>query len=220
MNEQMVKLKSDDGFVFDAFQVSPDNPHGGLVVLQEIFGVGEQLQSVARWFAGQGFDTVVPAMFDRVSAGTVIPFDQADRGREIMLKLDIEQALRDVAAAIRQVDGGKGVSVLGYCWGGGIAIRAAGMFDLAGAVAYYGTSLSKHMVNGARCPTLFHFGDSDSHSPPEVIEEVKRRIPAAEIHLYHAGHAFANDARSTYVADAARLANERTLAFLKRVHGD
>ena len=218
MKEQIIKLDAEDGFNFDAFQVTPENPKGGLVVLQEIFGVTEQLKSAARYFATQGFDTVVPAMFDRVSPNTVIPFDEALRGRETMQKLDIDQVMLDVAAAIRHLSGHQGVSVLGYCWGGGIAIRAAGMFDLTGAVAYYGTSLQKHMIQGARCPTLFHFGDSDSHSPPEVIEEVKQAIPDAEVYMYQAGHAFANDARDTYVAEAARKALERTIIFLNRCH--
>jgi len=125
----------------------------------------------------------------------------------------------DVAAAVKAVDGGKGVSVLGFCWGGGMAIRAAGMLDLAGAVAYYGTSLDKHLGNGARCPTLFHFGESDPLAPPASVGLVQQAIPDAEIYSYSAGHAFANDARNTYVPEAAALAWERTLAFLAKVHG-
>jgi carboxymethylenebutenolidase len=65
---------------------------------------------------------------------------------------------------------------------------------------------------------LFHFGATDTHSPPEVLEAVKRAIPSAETHVYQAGHAFANDARTTHVKDAAETANARTLAFLRKAH--
>jgi carboxymethylenebutenolidase len=65
---------------------------------------------------------------------------------------------------------------------------------------------------------LFHFGATDTHSPPEVIEAVKRAIPAAEAYVYQAGHAFANDARATYVRDAAETAHARTLGFLRKAH--
>lgn len=219
MTEQMIRLTATDGFTLDAYRVTPGNSKGGLVVLQEIFGVGEQLKSVARRFAERGFDVIVPALFDRVGPNTVIPFEDTNRGRETMLKLDVDEVMLDVAAAARQVDSGKGVTVLGFCWGGGVAIRAAGQLELAGAVSYYGTSLDKHIVNAAKCPTLFHFGETDHLAPPEIIEAVKQAIPDAEIHIYAAGHAFANEERSTYVHDAAAQAWEKTVAFLNKVHG-
>jgi carboxymethylenebutenolidase len=65
---------------------------------------------------------------------------------------------------------------------------------------------------------LFHFGATDTHSPPEVIEAVRKAIPSAETHIYQAGHAFANDQRTTYVKDAAEAAHARTLEFLRKVH--
>lgn len=216
---QTIGLTAKDGFHLKAFLCTPPLPRGGLVILQEIFGVAEQLKGVARYFAEQGYETIVPALYDRVSPDTVIPFDEIERGRETMQKLNLEQTLLDVEAAIARVDHGRGVSVLGYCWGGGIAMRAAGQCRLTGAIAYYGTALQKHLVNGARCPTLFHFGETDSHTPVEVIDAVCQALPDAEIHLYAAGHAFANDARPSYVEAAARLANQRSLAFLGRLHG-
>jgi carboxymethylenebutenolidase len=218
MNERMLTLTAADGFTLDAFRATPANPRGGLVVLQEIFGLGEQMKSVVRAFAAQGYDAIAPALFDRVSPRTVVPYEEAERGRAIMLKLEVEQVMLDVAAAVEQVDGGRGVTVLGYCWGGGMALRAAGQMRLAGAVAYYGTGLDKHTLKGAPCPVLLHFGATDTLATPEMAALVKQRIPQAEVYSYAAGHAFANAARSTYVAAAADLAWERTLAFLRRVH--
>lgn len=224
MTEQMTRLTAADGFILDAFCVTGEplatgQSRGGLVVLQEIFGVGDQLKSVARRFAAEGYDVVVPALFDRVSPATVIPFDEAERGRETAFKLNVDEVMLDVEAAVRQVDGGQGVTVLGFCWGGGMAIRAAGQLQLAGAIAYYGTGLDKHSLKGANCPVLLHFGETDPLAPPEIVELVKQHIPQAEIYSYAAGHAFANDARASYVPEAAGQAWERSLAFLRRVHG-
>lgn len=217
--EAMVRLTAADGFALDAFKAGAAGaPAGGLVILQEIFGLTDQLRSVARFFARSGFDATVPSLMDRASPGTVVPFDQPDRARELMLGIPWEKTVQDIAAAVRAVDAGRGVSVLGFCLGGGLALRAAGELTLAGAVSYYGTRLGSFLGKPPRCPMLFHFGATDTHSPPEVIEAVKKAIPSAETHIYQAGHAFANDARTTYVKDAAETAHARTLEFLRRVH--
>jgi carboxymethylenebutenolidase len=214
----MLRLTAADGFAFDAFKAAAGaNRVGGLVILQEIFGLTEQLKSVARFFAGHGFDAIVPSLIDRAAPGTVVPFDQPDRARELMLAIPSDAMLRDTAAAVREVDGSGGVVALGFCLGGGLALRAAFEFPLVGAVSYYGTRLGSYLDKPPRCPVLFHFGATDTHSPPEVIEAVRKAIPSAETHIYPVGHAFANDARTTYVKDAAELAHARTLAFLRRV---
>jgi carboxymethylenebutenolidase len=110
------------------------------------------------------------------------------------------------------------VSVLGFCWGGGVIVRAAAEIDLRGAIAFYGTRLPTYLDCKPKCPLLFHFGATDPNSTPEIIAKVRQALPAAETHLYEAGHAFANDVRPTYVAAAADAARARTLGFLARVH--
>jgi carboxymethylenebutenolidase len=217
--EAMVRLTAADGCSLDAFEAAAGGDRaGGVVILQEIFGLTEQLKSVARWFARNGFDAIVPSLVDRASPGTVVPFDQPDRGRELMSGIPWAKTALDIAAAVARADRGRGVSVVGFCLGGGLALRAACELTLAGAVSYYGTRLGSYLEQPPRCPILFHFGATDTHSPPEVIEAVKRAIPSAETHLYQAGHAFANDARKTYVKDAAETAHARTLAFLRKAH--
>jgi carboxymethylenebutenolidase len=217
--EAMVRLAAADGFALDAFKAAAQGSRvGGLVILQEIFGLTDQLRSVARLFARNGFDAIVPSLMDRAAPGTVVPFDQPDRARELMLGIPWEKTLADIAAAVRAVEGRGGVSVLGFCLGGGLALRAACELPLAGAVSYYGTRLGSFLDKSPRCPMLFHFGATDTHSPPDVIAAVKKAIPAAETYVYQAGHAFANDARATYVKDAAETAHARTLEFLRKAH--
>ncbi len=221
MSEQMIKVTAEDGHVFDAFRATPDGESkGGLVVLQEIFGMTEQLKNVTRSWAADGYDTILPAMYDRIKPETVIPFDDMEGARAIAQQFDAESVLKDIKAAVAAVDGPEGVSIVGFCWGGGAVARMAGILDLKGAVAYYGTQLADNAAGGAKCATLFHFGESDQHSPPEIIEGVQVNIPDAEYHVYDAGHAFANDARPDFYVEAAAVeARAHTLEFLNRVHG-
>ena len=219
--EKMTVLKASDGFELDAFLAEADGEkRGGIVILQEIFGVTDQLKSVARMLAEKGYDTIVPALFDRVSPKTVVPFENATDGRDIMNQVDNDKALLDIEAARQAVDSGNGVSVLGFCWGGGLVWLAASELDLKGGVSFYGTRLPTYMDHTPDCPLLFHFGETDTaNTPPEVIEQVKAEVPSAETYVYAAGHAFANDARTTYVEEAAVPAWERSIDFLNRVHG-
>jgi carboxymethylenebutenolidase len=219
MSETSVALTAADGFRFQGFRAAPlGQSRGGLVVLQEIFGLTDQMKSVVRAYAADGYDAIFPCLFDRVSPGLVIPFSEPDRGRDLAYGLDLDKVMLDIAAASDCVRGPHGVSVLGFCWGGGVIVRAASELDLRGAIAFYGTRLKNYLHFRPTCPLLFHFGATDPNSTPEIIEEVRKTFPQAETYIYEAGHAFANDVRPTYVAVAAASARERTLAFLAKNH--
>lgn len=216
--EGMETLTAADGHVLEGFVARPAGPaKGGIVILQEIFGVTDQLKGVARGYAAYGYAAVVPALFDRAAPGTVVPFDTPEPGREMALGLAPDKVALDVAAAMAAVDTGVGVALVGFCWGGGQAFRLACRLNPACAVGYYATAMAKHLEScpdGPNGPVMFHFGDADDHTPPDVIAAIRAQVPGAVIHTYGAGHAFANDHRQTHVPDAARLARERTLAFL------
>ncbi len=217
----MNRLTAADGHELDCWiQPAEADRRGGIVILQEIFGVTEQLKGVARRYAALGYEVAIPALFDRKERGAVIPFDQGPRGRDMMLAADLSETMADTDAAVQALaaHGGK-VAVIGFCWGGGLALRAAQKLDIAGAVAFYGTRLPQYLDSPLRAPFLGHFGRQDDHVPAEMLAEAKAYLPGMEIHMYEAGHAFANDARPSYVADAAELAHARTEAFLARVMG-
>ena len=219
ITEGTTTLTAADGFTLEAFRATPaGTPRGGLVILQEIFGITDQLKGVVRAYARDGYDAIIPALYDRVAPGTVVPFADANRGRDLAYGLPLDKVMLDVAAAAQRVRGPHGVSVLGFCWGGGVIVRAAAEIDLRGAIAFYGTRLPTYLDCKPKCPLLFHFGATDPNSTPEIIAKVRQALPAAETHLYEAGHAFANDVRPTYVAAAADAARARTLGFLARVH--
>lgn len=211
-------LTASDGHTLDCWMEPAVTPRrGGLVVLQEIFGVTDQLKAVANRYAQQGYDVAIPALFDRQRRGAVIPFDQAPLGRDLMLATPIESAMLDTAAAVAALAerGGK-VAVMGFCWGGGLAVRAAQVLDIACAISFYGTRLQGYLDRPLRAPVLGHFGLTDDHTPAEVLAAAREALPGFEMHLYPAGHAFANEVRPSYVAEAAALAHQRTAGFLAR----
>jgi carboxymethylenebutenolidase len=217
--ETTIKLTAADGFSFEAFRVSPkQGGKGGLVILQEIFGITDQLKGVVRSYAHDGYDTIIPALYDRVAPGTVVPFGEPDRGRDMAYGLPLDKAMLDIAATVACVQGPHGVSILGFCWGGGVIVRAAAELNLRGAIAFYGTRLPTYLALKPKCPLLFHFGKTDPNSTPEIIEQVRKAFPSAETHIYEAGHAFANEVRPAYVEAAAKLARSRTLEFLSKQH--
>lgn len=220
---EMIQLTASDGHRLDCWmQPAADEARGGLVILQEIFGVTDQLKGVARRYAALGYDVAIPALFDRPGGpGQVFPFDQGQKGREMMLATKLDETLLDIGAAVQalKAKGGK-VAVMGFCWGGGLALRAAQALDIDGAVIFYGTRLTDYLDRPLKAPVQGHFGKTDGHVPPEMLEAAKAYLPEMEVHLYEAGHAFANEARAdSHVADAAALAHERAASFLKTTIG-
>jgi carboxymethylenebutenolidase len=217
--EETISLKAADGFNLEAFRAKPATAaKGGLVILQEIFGLTEQMKSVVRGYARDGYDSIFPCVYDRVAPGTVVPFSEPDRGRDLAYGLPLDKVMLDVGAAVAKVQSNRGVSVLGFCWGGGVIVRAAAELDLRGAIAFYGTRLPTYLDLKPKCPLLFHFGKTDPNSTPEIIEQVRKAFPSAETYIYEAGHAFANDVRPAYNETAAKTARTRTLAFLESHH--
>lgn len=212
----MTELTAADGHRLDCWiEPAKDTRKGGVVILQEIFGVTDQLKGVARHYADLGYEVAIPALFDRHEKGAVIPFDQGPRGRDMMLAADLDQTMMDIDGAVRTLKarGGK-VGVIGFCWGGGLALRAAQVLDVDCAVSLYGTRLTQYLDRPLKAPLMAHFGTLDDHVPPEMRAAAQAALPEMEVHLYEAGHAFANDARPSYVREAATLAHARTADFL------
>ncbi|GAB4272850.1 MAG: dienelactone hydrolase family protein [Pararhodobacter sp.] len=211
------RVTAADGHAFSCWmEPAVGEAKGGLVILQEIFGVTDQLKGVATRYAAQGLTVAIPALFDRQRRDAVIPFDQASEGRALMLSADPEGVMADIAACVAalQAESGK-VAVMGFCWGGGLAVRAAQVLDIACAVSFYGTRLEGALGTPLRAPVQGHFGTSDDHTPPDVVTRCQREWPGFEVYWYEAGHAFANEQRpAVYNAAAAGLAHERAAAFI------
>lgn len=218
---ETINLTAEDGHTLSAYRVRPSGtPRGGLVVIQEIFGVNAHIRSVADGFAADGYVSVAPALFDRVERGYETGYDQADieRGRATRGKLAVEDAVKDVRAAAKALAAeGLRVGVVGYCFGGTMAWLAATRIDgLAASVSYYGGGVADAAGEQPRCPVMFHFGETDASIPKEHWDRVRAAHPSLPLHVYPAGHGFSCDARGSYHEPSARQARERTIEFLRK----
>ena len=211
-------LTANDGHTFQCWiEPAIGDLKGNLIILQEIFGVTDQLIGVAKRYAQQGFKVAIPALFDRLQANTVVPFDQPRIGLSIAGQAQLEHTLVDIdACRLHLAKNGANMAVLGFCWGGGLTLKCAQSLPISAAVIFYGTQLPNYLTDPVLVPVQAHFGRLDNHTPKAMVESVAQRYPEIDIHWYEAGHAFVNDARQTYVADAAALAHARCGEFLAK----
>lgn len=220
----VVTLEAGDDFVFSAYRVEPrGEPRGGVVILQEIFGVNPHIRKIADTYARAGYLAIAPALYDRVAPGTELGYTQADvaRGMELRGQCNVTETLADIQAAIDDVSRAGKVATIGYCWGGQLSWRAAHSAEgLSAAVMYYGGGVDSLGDLGPRCPVLGHFGEKDAHIPVDRVLALQTRYAhLVSIRVYPADHGFNCDARASYDETAAQLALQRTLAFLDRRMG-
>ncbi|MBE7524708.1 MAG: dienelactone hydrolase family protein [Burkholderiales bacterium] len=218
-----VELAAADGARIAAWRSEPSaKPRGGLVVVQEIFGVNRHIRAVCDGFAADGYLAIAPALFDRIRPGVELGYtgDDVAQGRDFKARSPIESALADVAAA-RDVAAAAGkVGIVGYCWGGYVAwMSAARLTGFACAIPYYGGGMLEAVGEKPRCPVLAHFGEQDPHIPVEGVRKFAAAHPAAKVEIYAANHGFNCDHRGSHHPQAAALARERTLAFLREYVG-
>jgi carboxymethylenebutenolidase len=216
----MIELTAADGFTLAAYRAEPAaKPRGGLVVVQEIFGVNPHIRNVCDGYAADGYRVIAPALFDRYEKGVSIGYTAEDiaRGRELKAKAQTDAALLDVVAARDALAGGGKVGIVGYCWGGFVAwVSACRLDGFACAIPYYGGGVLEVGGETPRCPVLAHFGERDGMIPAEGVRKFAVAQPGVQVHIYAADHGFNCDQRGSFDAAAARLARERTLQFLRQ----
>jgi carboxymethylenebutenolidase len=214
MGETIALTSPLDGFSFEAYHAKPsDARRGGLLLIQEIFGVTDHIRELADGFAADGYEVIAPSFYDRLQRGFAADYSQESiqKGVQYSQATPWDQVAADAQAAIDQLQ--PPVFVTGFCWGGAatwlVACRCTGV---AAAAGYYGRRISELVEETPRCPTILHFGKKDASIPMERVDEIRERHPDLPIYLYDAGHGFVSDRRADYDADSARLARLRTLA--------
>lgn len=218
---QWIELTANDGHKLQAYVARPAAPRTAVVIVQEIFGVNHHIRSVVEDYAREGFLAVAPALFDRVSRGLELAYDAASiaEGARMAHSLGIDPPLQDVAAALDYAGlkvGAAHVGVVGYCWGGTLAWLAATRLAPGAAVGYYGGNIAEYAAEKPKSPVLLHFGLRDQHIPPSAIAKIRQHHPGLHIETYDAPHGFNCAERAEYTPDAAKLARERTLDFLRK----
>jgi carboxymethylenebutenolidase len=221
----MINIRSFDGGEFDGYLALPASGYGpSIVVLQEIFGVNDQMRSVADWYAAHGFVALCPDLFWRMERGVELTEKDRNKAFELYRKLDEAKAVEDSAAALeflRKHSACSGrVGAVGFCLGGKLAYLLSVRFKPDCAVGYYGVGIEKSLdeAKNLSAPLLLHVAGSDQFCPPEAQAQIHSTLgsnPLATIYDYaDAGHAFARPSGEHYDATAAELANLRSLEFL------
>jgi len=216
-----MKITAKDGHTFSAYCARPEGPaRGGLIVIQEFFGVNGHIRRVCDQYAADGYLAISPAIFDRVERDVELGYDEAgmNKGRELRAKLDLSECMIDVQAAIDEAATVGKVAALGYCWGGSLAyIAAARLNGLSCAIGYYGAQIAAHANETPRVPVMLHYAEKDEYLPQSDIEKVRAAHPSIVIYQYPGTeHGFNCDDRRFYEPKSAALARERTLDFLGR----
>ena len=225
---------------------SADAPVPGIVVFQEIFGVGSYIQSRCADLAALGYAVLAPQFFARLRDGgdnngevpvvEEVTVDSLQEAMGLASRLDWAQATRDGLAArddlatIVGVDEER-VGLLGFCFGGGLAFDVAASaamaeVPVAALVSFYGSALPSllPLAEHVQCPSLHHFGDADAYIPLESVEAIRDAVtaggtrPQVRFEVYEgAGHAFDNPAPMFHQAQASAAAWAQTVSFLAKV---
>lgn len=219
-NGTMDRMTMADGAEIGVYHVQPEGERrGGLVLVQEIFGITDHIRDVADDYAAEGYEVLAPALFDREHPRFEADYTGADLDRAIELSRTlhpIELSLSDVQTCVDALRDKGPVFVVGYCYGGSIAwLAAARLQGIAAASSYYGR-LVPDSGEAPKVPTIAHFGRFDHGIPVEGVERLLAGRPAnAAIYFYDAGHGFNSDRRKDYHEPSADLARQRTLELFR-----
>jgi carboxymethylenebutenolidase len=228
---KMVVFKRPDGQSLDGYLAEPsDARHApGLVVLQEWWGLNDQIKGVADKLAAAGYRASVPDLY----RGKVAL--QANEAEHLMKGLNFgEAASQDVRGAVQYLksSGSSKVGVTGFCMGGALTLLSAvNVPELNAAVVWYGVPPLEYVdASKIKIPLLGHWAIHDSAFPIARVDELEQKLRVAavsfEFHRYEAKHAFANETADSknlaflkYDAAAAEVAWRRTMDFLaKHLH--
>jgi carboxymethylenebutenolidase len=215
-----IRLKSAAGEIGAYLATPTGTPKGGIVVIQEIFGVNQHIRAVTDKFAADGYIALAPCFFDHIKPGVELGYtpDTMAEGRKFVTELGLDKPVQDVDAAIAELKrrGAKKVAVTGFCWGGTITWLSATRLKPDAAIAYYGGGIYANRNEKPSVPTMMHFGDKDMHIPMTHVNELRQLHPNVTIYDYPADHGFHCDERGSYDAAASKQAYARTLEFMAK----
>jgi carboxymethylenebutenolidase len=201
-----------DGFAMGAHHAPAARPRrGGVVVIQEIFGLSDHIRGMCGLFAARGFEALAPSLFDRIERGFHAGHDGAgiDKGRAALERCSWDQVAGDVQAAIDAL--APPVCITGFCYGGAVAWLAAQRCEgLAAASCFYGRLITSLLDRPPRIPIILHYGKHDAGIPLSEVDKVRAAYPDIPIHLYDAGHGFCREGGADFHAPSRELALERT----------
>jgi carboxymethylenebutenolidase len=232
METRTVEVHTADG-AMPVYEAIPDAPRGAVVVVQEVFGVTDHIEDVARRAADAGFHAVAPHLFHR-SGSPKLPYDDFSKVMPHMQDLNDELVISDIDATMKYLtDQGWGtpqIGLVGFCWGGRVSFLVATARPLGAVVGFYGGGIVTSrfpqfpsLVDRAadlKAPWLGLFGSEDQSIPADDVERIRTELDANtpvahDVVVYEgASHGFHCDARPNHYSEAAsREAWSRTLEW-------
>ncbi len=201
-----------------------DRPYPGIVLIQEWWGLEPHIREVAQRLAAQGFVVMVPDLFHGK-----IALEPDDAQKLLMLAFEkVEVAIGEILNALNYMSNNMGVQpkklgLMGFCMGGHLAYRVAERYPNLGALSpWYAGGYDPTPADIAKinAPVLAIYGENDGGIPVAQVKKIEAMLKdagkIAEFHIYpNAGHAFNNPDHGMYVADAAKDAWARAVAFFK-----
>jgi carboxymethylenebutenolidase len=217
-----VTYQSPDGQTLSGYLARPDDQgkHRAIIVIQEWWGLNDNIREIARRYAGQGFVALAPDLYHGKTVS------EPDEARKLVMQLDMAAAVQEISAAMTYllaqpyIMGGK-VGVTGFCMGGGLALQMGLHDERTGAVvAFYGRPIQPEQAKDFKAPLLGLYAGQDHGIPVDAVRAMQNAFDKAgvlcHIHIYeHADHAFFNNARESYNPSAARDAWLRAVTFFK-----
>jgi carboxymethylenebutenolidase len=222
----MVALQRPDGQRLEAYLALPGKPEGApaVVVIQEWWGLNDQIRGVADRLAQSGYLALVPDLY----RGKLTV--EEEEAHHLMEGLDFgDAAAQDIAAAVAYLKQRTAkVAVMGFCMGGALALLALGQHaDLSAGVVWYGLPPLEYLDTARiKVPVLGHWGTQDQFFAITAVDALEAKFAEsgvhAQFHRYLAHHAFANETavgagripRTQYDPAWAQLAWDRTFTFL------
>ena len=206
----MTSYKRPDGKSVNGYLAEPAQgaKAPGMVVIQEWWGLTDQIKGVADKLAKAGYRALVPDLY----RGKIAL--EANEAKHLMEGLNFGDAAgQDIRGAVQYLKkASPKVGVTGFCMGGGYAYLAAISGDVDAAVPFYGAGIAQHLGE-AKCPILAFFGGTDEWIPRADIAEVEQHHPGDVVVYEDAQHGFMRDGSDTYHETAAPEAWQRMLAF-------
>ena len=216
---------------FDAYLATPASaPRGGIVVIQEIFGVNADIKATADWLADEGYLALAPDLFWRQERHVSLSADEdadVQKAFALMTGYDADQGVGDIQAAVDYLRnaGCAKIGTIGFCLGGKMVYLAACRTNADAHASYYGVGIQDMLDEAANitAPTLIHVAGKDEFVPPAAQTAIADGLAGhgkAKVHVYDGqDHAFARHGGMHYDAEATALAHDRTLALFAKAVG-
>lgn len=217
---KMIFMTMSDGKAVGVYRALPQGVRrGGLVLIQEVFGITGHIKAVSDSYAAEGYEVLAPSLFDREAPGFISGYsaEELSKAAALAYGAPLDQRVADVQVCVDALKNKGPVFIVGYCYGGSVVWAAAcRCTGLAAASSYYGKLAPEMADEMPKCPTICHFGKTDASIPMDGVEKLRAKHPEVAVYVYDAGHGFNSERPTHHDEAAAKLARARTLELFRK----